>query len=54
MVAFIPSIIRPKVPEDAASHITVTVSDPVQHSEGMNKLLPSVSMCAVKLALYQM
>jgi sorting nexin-1/2 len=34
MVAFIPSI-RPKVPEDAASHITV--SDPVQHSEGMNK-----------------
>jgi len=26
---------RPKQPEDAASHITV--SDPVQHSEGMNK-----------------
>lgn len=34
MVAFIPSI-RPKVPEDAATYITV--SDPVQHSEGMNK-----------------
>jgi sorting nexin-1/2 len=34
MVSFIPSL-RPKVPEDAASHITV--SDPVQHSEGMNK-----------------